>query len=220
METLPWLASFCPVALATSHDSFGIVKGMEDLGYISLPRALPAIAEKTTALQFGMSSEPRLGALLRALAASKPGGRILELGTGTGIATAWLLDGMDAHSTLISVDNDGTIQGVACELLGHDQRLTLLIEDGVRFLRSQPGCSFDLVFADAIPGKYEALEDALAVIKVGGLYVIDDMLPQANWPEGHAEKIPVLIERLAARPDFAVLPLVWASGVVIAVRKQ
>jgi hypothetical protein len=31
------------------------------------------------------------------------------------------------------------------------------------------------------------------MLKPGGLYVIDDMLPQPNWPEGHAAKAEVLI---------------------------
>lgn len=167
-----------------------------------------------------MASEPLVGAMLRTLAASKPGGRFLELGTGTGIATAWLLQGMDASSTLISVDNDGVIQHVASNSLGADCRLTLVTSGGLEFLRDQPAESFDFVFADAMPGKYEGLDDALAVVKVGGFYVIDDMLPQPNWPEGHAEKVPVLIEQLAARSSFEILPLVWASGVVIAVRKH
>ena len=167
-----------------------------------------------------MASEPLVGAMLRTLAASKPGGRFLELGTGTGIATAWLLDGMDGLSTLISVDNDGAVQQVARDFLGADSRLTLVKSGGAEFLERQPPESFDLVFADAMPGKYEVLDSALAVIKVGGFYVIDDMLPQPNWPEGHADKVPVLIERLIANPKFETLPLVWATGVVIAVRKQ
>lgn len=50
--------------------------------------------------------------------------------------------------------------------------------------------------------------------------MIDDLLPQPNWPEGHAEKVPVLIEQLVANSSFEVLPLVWASGVVVAVRKH
>ena len=167
-----------------------------------------------------MPSEPLLGALLRVLAASRPGGQILELGTGTGIATAWLLDGMDDNSILISVDNDAGVQRIAAEMHGHDKRLTLVAEDGATFLRKQPARFFDLVFADALPGKFQALDEALAVVKVGGFYVIDDMLPQANWPEGHAQKIPVLLERLASHPDFSILPLVWASGVVVAVRRR
>jgi predicted O-methyltransferase YrrM len=192
---------------------------MEDLTYITLPAALPSVEKKSRDLRFGMASEPLLGALLRVLAASRPGGRILELGTGTGVATTWLLDGMDAHSSLISVDTDARVQRIAADTLGHDKRLTLVTEDGAAFLRKQPPGSFDLVFADAMPGKYEALGEALAVVKPGGFYVVDDMLPQPNWPEGHAGKIPAFLQELATRPDFLIVPLVWASGVVVAARK-
>jgi predicted O-methyltransferase YrrM len=166
-----------------------------------------------------MGSEPRTGALLRALAASKPSGWLLELGTGTGIATAWLLDGMDGDSTLTSVDSDPEVQAVAKEILGADRRLTLITEDGAVFLRRQEPESFDFVFADAMPGKYEELDAALTVVRPGGVYVIDDMLPQPNWPEGHAEKVPVLLDRLAADHRFVIAPMAWASGVVVAVRK-
>jgi predicted O-methyltransferase YrrM len=191
---------------------------MEDLRYISLPLHLSAITDKTTELQFSMASEPLVGAMLRTLAASKPNGRFLELGTGTGVATAWLLEGMDAASTLTSVDSNAVTQQVARDCLGRDRRLTLMTGDGLEFLSRQTPESFDFVFADAIPGKYEGLDEALALIKTGGFYVIDDMVPQPNWPDGHAAKVPVLIEQLAANPDFKVLPLVWASGVIVAVR--
>jgi predicted O-methyltransferase YrrM len=192
---------------------------MNEFGYIKTPVPLEDILARTHALGFGMASEPRTGALLRTLAASKPAGRLLELGTGTGIATAWLLAGMDANSTLISVDTDARVQAVAQEALGADTRLTLVIEDGAAFLRRQISESYDLVFADAMPGKYEALNDALAVVKPGGFYVIDDMLPQPNWPEGHAEKIPILMETLANDGRFELAPLVWSSGVAVAVRR-
>jgi predicted O-methyltransferase YrrM len=191
---------------------------MEDMAYIACPATLYALDTRSKAAHFGMPSEPLLGALLRVLVASKPGGRFLELGTGTGISTSWILDGMDADSILVSLDNEAGMQQIAAEILGHDKRLTLLTEDGKAFLQKQPAQSFDLVFADALPGKYDGLEDALSVVKIGGFYVIDDMLPQPNWPEGHAEKIPILIERLSARRDFSILPLRWSSGVVIAVR--
>jgi predicted O-methyltransferase YrrM len=167
-----------------------------------------------------MASEPRTGALLQMLAASKPGGRFLELGTGTGIATAWLLSGMDAASTLISVDTDEQVQAVAREALCHDPRLKLLSHDGAAFLWRQPKKSFDLIFADAIPGKYEAPDEALAIVKTGGYYVIDDMLPQPNWPEGHGDKARALLDRLATDLRFVMLPLVWSTGVVVLVRKS
>ena len=192
---------------------------MDDLGYIREPAALGDILDRTRSLNFNMASEPRTGALLRTLAASKPSGRLLELGTGTGVATAWLLSGMNPASTLVSVDTDPNVQAVAREVLGADPRLTLVIEDGAVFLHRQASKSFDLVFADAMPGKYEALEQALAVVKPGGFYIIDDLLPQPNWPEGHAEKVPPLLDRLAGDDRFVLVPMSWASGVVVAVRK-
>jgi predicted O-methyltransferase YrrM len=191
---------------------------MDDLRYIEPPAALTGILPDTEALAFGMASEPRTGALLRTLAASKPGGRLLELGTGTGIATAWLLAGMDASSTLISVDVDERVQSVAHRSLGHDPRLRLINEDGVTFLRRQAPQTFDLVFADAMPGKYEALDEALSVVKNGGFYIVDDMLPQPNWPEGHAAKVPRLMDRLVNQKEFQLIPLCWATGIVVAVK--
>jgi predicted O-methyltransferase YrrM len=193
---------------------------MEDLAYVIEPVQASFIKAETDRLQFGMPSELLVGTLLKALAASKPSSRLLELGTGTGLATAWLLAGMDAASTLISVDTDAAVQAVARNALGNDLRLELVLSDGIEFLRMQKPHSFDLVFADAMPGKYEGLEDALMVVKLGGFYVIDDMLPQPNWPDGHAAKIPVLMEKLAHRSDFALLPLVWSSGVAVAVRTK
>ena len=110
---------------------------MIELDYIQLPPILSQIVQRTQELSFNMASEPKTGALLRALAASKPNGRFLELGTGTGIATAWLLAGMDADSRLTSVDTDQSVQQVAREFLGPDPRLQLVLEDGLAFIRQQ-----------------------------------------------------------------------------------
>ena len=192
---------------------------MNEIAFIQEPDVLPAILKRTETLEFQMGSEPRTGALLRALAVSKPGGRFLELGTGTGIATAWILAGMDRAATLTSVDVQPNVQAVAREFLGEDGRMQLVNEDGIEFLNRQHPDSYDLVFADAMPGKYESLDKALALVKPGGFYVIDDLLPQPNWPEGHAAKVPVLMDQLARDSRFELAPLAWASGLVVAVRK-
>ena len=193
---------------------------MHDLSYIQPPATLARILKQTSALGFELASEDRTGALLRTLAASKPGGRFLELGTGTGVATAWVLDGMDATSRLVSVDVNAEFQESAREALGHDARLTLVLEDAAAFLERQAVASFDFVFADAMRGKYENLDDALRIVRAGGFYVIDDMLPQSNWPEGHGLRVVALLETLAARPDFEITLMAWASGLVLAVRKS
>jgi predicted O-methyltransferase YrrM len=192
---------------------------MDELSYFRTPEALAEIQARTAELKFDRASEPRTGALLQMLAAAKPCGRFLELGTGTGLATAWILSGMDPGSTLISIDKDEDLQDVARAALGSDARLRLMSCDAAGYLWRQPKKSFDLVFADAVPGKYEALDEALAIVKPGGFYVIDDMLPQPNWPEGHGEKAQALMERLAADPRFVMLPLPWSSGIVVLVRR-
>src|SRR5262245_22055335 len=84
----------------------GVFISMIDDEIVRRPPTLDAILAETSALGFTMASEPKVGALLAALAASKPAGRLLELGTGTGHGTAWLLLGMDQRSTLDTVDSD------------------------------------------------------------------------------------------------------------------
>ncbi len=152
------------------------------------------------------------------LAASKPSGRFLELGTGTGVGTAWLLAGMDANSHLESVDTDENVLAVAKRHLGADPRVTFHLADGVKFLDRLPPGQFDFIYADAWPGKFTHLNVALSLLRVGGIYFIDDLLPQPNWPEGHAPKVPVLIDELEGHREFAAVKLSWASGLMILVR--
>jgi predicted O-methyltransferase YrrM len=185
---------------------------LNDLDLSRTPAMLGAIYRDTEALGFAMASEPKTGALLAALAASKPGGRFLEIGTGTGLGTAWLLSGMDAHSHLESVDSDEHVLGVARRHLGTDRRVTFHLADGAELLNRLPRGQFDFIYADAWPGKFTHLDEALSLLRVGGIYVIDDLLPQVNWPEGHAPKVPVLVADLERRPEFATVKLSWHPG--------
>src|SRR5262245_11059334 len=192
---------------------------MNDLDISRKPPAFHAIVTDTDTAGFTMVSEPKVGALLGALAASKPGGRFLELGTGTGHGTAWLLSGMDSNSRLDTIDTDPSVLAIAKRHLGSDSRVTFHVGDGGEFIQSAPRAQFDLIYADAWPGKFAHLDEALALLKPGGIYVIDDLLPQPNWPEGHAPKVPVLIDALERLDEFASVKLAWASGVMVVVRK-
>jgi predicted O-methyltransferase YrrM len=199
---------------------------MDDVAGIRPPTCLAQIERRTVLLGFPMASERRTGAMLRTLAAAKPGGKLLELGTGTGLATAWLLDGMDPRATLITVDIDPHAQAIARVVLGTDSRLGIITEDAAAFLEglAAPGNAagpggFDLIFADAMIGKYTMLDQTLALLRPGGFYVIDDMLPQPSWPAGHAPKVPCLLATLAARVDLRLVTLSWSSGLAVAVRR-
>ena len=193
---------------------------MKDAEMAAVPRMLPAIAAATAAAGFSMASDIKVGALLRTLATGKPGGVLLELGTGTGLSTVWLLDGMDRATTLVTVDNDGSVQAIAQHHLGADARVRFHCGDGGAFLENMAGQGFDLIFADTWPGKYDHLEDALGLLKPGGFYVVDDMLPQPNWPADHAPKVPPLIAALESHPDLMLAKVSWSTGIILATKKS
>lgn len=171
------------------------------------------------ALGFDMSSEPLTDSLLKTLSASKPDGSFLELGSGAGLSTSWILSGMDEASSLVTVDYDQDLLDILRRNLGHDQRLEVVCQDGDDFIASLEGRQFDFIFADTWSGKYRLLDETLAMVKKGGFYIIDDMLPQDNWPEGHEEKAKDLITYLDGLADFQVTQLFWASGLMILVKK-
>ncbi len=191
---------------------------MNDQKNLNLPAMLKQIQQESESLGFQMASDVLTGSLLRTLAATKPAGQFLELGTGTGLATAWMLDGMDQDSQLVTVDNDESVVAVAKKYLGHDRRATFYVEDGGRLIERFTKQQFDLIFADAWTGKYSHLEQALESLKVGGLYVVDDMLPQPNWPEGHASKVDQLISVLENKSNLMVTKMNWSTGVIVAAR--
>jgi len=185
----------------------------------SIPGSYFEIDKATKESGFTMSSDILTCSLLRTLAASKPSAKFLELGTGTGLSTSWILDGMDSNSTMISFDNDETLLLIAETFLGQYKRLKLIQSDGEKWIKSNLGQKFDYVFADTWHGKYLLLDEVLEMINKGGFYIVDDMLPQPNWPEGHEEKAINFVKYLESRNDFIVTKQHWATGIIIAVKR-
>ena len=194
---------------------------MLDTVNLKLPPILKDLEEATNAIGFTMGSDHLTGSLLRTLAASKPGGQLLELGTGTGFSAAWMLDGMDARATLVSVDSNEQHTTIPRRYLGHDPRITFAAMDGTAFIDSalRQGTRFDLIFADMPPGKFHHLDETLQLLKSGGLYVIDDLLMLTSWEEEHVTRVYRLLATLEARDDLRITKLNWSTGLLIAVRK-
>jgi predicted O-methyltransferase YrrM len=184
-----------------------------------LPKTYAAIVEATKISGFTMASDIRTCCLLRTLAASRPSGKFLELGTGTGMSASWILDGMDSASSLISIDNDPEFLNIAQRFLGDDRRLKLFSTDAGKWIENNKQQKFDFIFADTWHGKYLVLDEVLSMLRKGGIYILDDMLPQLNWPDGHEEKVNKLINYLDTREDLILTRQVWATGIIIACKK-
>jgi len=179
---------------------------------ISIPRTYQQISDESKAINFSMPSDLKTGSFLRSLVASKPGGNFLEIGTGTGLSLTWMAEGADANSKITSIDNEASYQKIARYVFDNDPRVSFICADGNEWLSSYAGEQFDLIFADAWPGKFEMLDETLSLVKPGGYYLIDDLLPQPNWPEGHHENVDKLMTVLSERNDFVNTSFNWSTG--------
>ena len=196
----------------------------------SAPAVLEPLQKAAKDAGFDMMSDPLTGNLLATLAASKPGGQLLELGTGVGLGTAWLLSGMDEAARLETVEMNADLTKIAEEHLGRDERLTIHTEDGLEFLRQAQGQTYDLIFADTFPGKIDQPELALNLVAPGGFYIIDDL--NLAWQERDELENPNdfilniwrgqrrVIKVLESREDFICTEMRWSTGLMICTKKK
>ncbi|MDH3519323.1 MAG: hypothetical protein OEM49_02615 [Myxococcales bacterium] len=162
---------------------------------------------------------PRLGEMIRVLAASKASGTFLSLGEGAGEVGAWILDGMDLSSGLVALVQDREEASVLEEELGQDLRVSVHRQDAEAFLVDVRAHRFDLI-VDRIAGEHSGiLRLGLAQLRSAGLYVacdLHDPLHTAFAPNAkpsHPQAPPLRPE------EFAVAPLDDARGVSIIVRR-
>lgn len=181
----------------------------------TVPGTYKKLLEKCLEIGFTMPADLGVGSLLKTLVAGKPNGNFLELGTGIGLSLSWMVDGMDNGGTITSIDNDPKLTEIVNPFFTLDPRVNILCQDGATWLKNNSKNKFDLIFADTWPGKYSELEEVLALLKVGGMYIIDDMDPQPNWPEGHAEKALALVEKLENLKDFTFTRMNWSTGIIL-----
>jgi len=192
---------------------------MNYLNISDKPAIHSEIEKKSKEIGFTMPSDLYIGSLLKTLITAKPKSNILELGTGIGLSLSWMIDGMDSESSITSLDNDPKLIEIAKHFFGNDKRVQLLCTDGTEWIKGYQGAQFDLIFADAWPGKYSEIDELLDLLKVGGIYVIDDMITQPNWPEGHQLNVDKLIEYLENREDLNMTKMKWSTGIIIATKK-
>lgn len=198
---------------------------MNDREGLNPPPVAALIMAEAEAIGFNLSCDEQTGSLLRTLAASKPAGQFLELGTGVGYSTSWLLAGMDADSRLVTVEKDASHNRIAIKYLGGDPRVSFVTGDAAKFTgellnpEENTAGKIDFIFADTATGKLTLLEEVLSLVKPGGFFLVDDMLPKAEFNFEPDPRYVELTTRLENHPDFVITKLNWASGLIIATRK-
>src|SRR5215468_4959489 len=130
---------------------------------------------------FPYSCEPEVGRLLATLAAHLPAGaRVLELGTGTGVGTAWIASALLPRTdvSVITVEKDPAIAALAAQG-DWPGFVELRCADALAVLGGAG--KFDLIFADAPGGKTEGLDRTIAALAPHGMLIVDDMTAAPEW---------------------------------------
>ena len=124
-----------------------------------------------------------VGALLRVLVASRPGGRIGEIGSGAGVGTAWMADGLNSNARLTTVELEPRLAEAVRDGFARRADVDVLTGDWQdAFAERAP---FDLLFADGggVGSRQAAGRAAAQLVKPSGLVILDDLTPEALWPD-------------------------------------
>ncbi len=121
------------------------------------------------------------GPLLRLLANAIRASNVVEIGTGAGISSVWLLRGMAPGGVLTSIDVELEHQRAARETLNAAgipvSRYRLIAGRAMEVLPRLTDNAYDIVFIDADKTEYHAYyEQALRLLRPGGLVLIDNAL--------------------------------------------
>jgi len=136
-------------------------------------------------MRFERSSIPEVGRLLAALVAQRSAGRIAEIGTGCGLGAAWIASALGPEASFVTVETDEERAGAVGRLFADQPSIRVLHGDWHDLL--PPEGPFDLLSFDGGYWKSGDVaaesEQALALVAPGGAVLVDDLTPEALWPE-------------------------------------
>jgi predicted O-methyltransferase YrrM len=163
------------------------------------------LAARSRAAEIGVSAiDPATGSVLRLLAATVGAKAVVELGTGAGVSTLWLLSGMTPDGVLTSVDADGEHQRLAKASLQEAEvptaRVRLISGRALEVLPRLSEKSYDVVFCDAARSENpDYLTAALTLLRPGGIVVFAGALAGGRVAESTARDNETVAMRELAR---------------------
>ncbi|MGI8535094.1 MAG: O-methyltransferase [Mycobacteriales bacterium] len=169
------------------------------------PEDAPLLAARQRAAEVGVGAvDAATGAVLRLLAAAAGGKAIIELGTGAGVSSLWLLRGMRPDGILTSVDTEGEHQRLARTSLVEagvpSGRARLIAGPALQVLPRLSDAAYDLLFCDAARSEnLDYLEAALRLLRPGGLLVFAGALAGGRIAEPSARDAETVALRELAK---------------------
>jgi predicted O-methyltransferase YrrM len=184
-----------------------------------VPPLVASATDRARSAGFGGSCHPAVGTLLAILAAHlRPRARVLELGTGAGVGTGWIVCGVLPRTDVqvVTVERDPRLARIAAEQ-DWPAFVDLRVADALTELAVLG--TFDLIFADAPAGKWYGLERTISALNPDGLLVVDDMTPAAWMTAEYRRRQAEVRRQLLTCAALTSVEMRHGSGVMLSVRR-
>lgn len=193
------------------------------------PEDAPLLAARQRAREVGVDAVDELtGAALRMLAALSGARHAVELGTGTGVSTLWLLRGLHPDGVLTSIDPEPEHQRLAKLALREagtpSGRVRLIAGRALDVLPRLSDGAYDLVLCDALPAEaVDYLPAALRLLRTGGVVAFAGALADGRIADSTARDPGAVAARELARvareePRLVPAMLPVGSGLLVGVK--
>ncbi len=166
---------------------------------------------------------PQVGRLLGILARGIGARRVLELGSGYGYSALWFARSMPPGGAVTCTDLSAENRELALEFFrraGLEKSLSFHVGNALSYARTQTG-PFDIVFNDIDKEDYpQSVPVALALLRVGGLFVTDNVLwsgkvADGGRPDSATRAIREFNRIVSSRDDLETVILPLRDGVAV-----
>lgn len=188
------------------------------LGYTLEMRSLyeKAIAKKIPAVK------PPIGQFLSLLVSLRQPKRILEIGTGSGYSTLWLLRWLGEGGRIVTLERDEARYRESLALF-YQKPIDVFHVDAMDFLRAQHDM-YDMVFLDCEKRLYPELWPLIRTrLREGGIVVVDNLfgsslLQTREAPLPARDALECFYHMVMSDTLYRVFALPWEDGILVAQR--
>jgi predicted O-methyltransferase YrrM len=193
------------------------------------PEDGPIQSARQRAGEVGVATvDPVTGSVLRLLAAATRAQAVVELGTGVGVSSLWLLRGMPPGAVLTTVDSESEHQRLAKASLAEagvpSGRARLIAGRALEVLPRLSDAAYDVVFCDAARSEnLDYLDAAMRLLRPGGVVAFAGALGGGRVVDPSARDADTVALRelaKAVRDDVRLAPAMVpvGSGLLVASR--
>lgn len=140
-----------------------------------------------------------------------------ECGTGCGVGAAWLRIGAPKSTRVLTAELDPELAHGAMEMFAGDD-IEVMHADWASLADQAP---FSLIFIDAETARSSPREQIVDMLEPGGMIVLDDFTPSAEWPPMDAGRVDQLRQDWLVDERFVSVDVMVAldTSVLIAVKR-